>query len=252
MNLWEIIGVLLVGYPKGPEMIDPNYPAFIQQIGGLSLTLIITMLSLILGTPLGIVFGLCRQGARGGGTKPVLPERISRWMLCAAVNLVVEVIRGIPIMITVLLAYYLPYRLFGFRIPPIILAVTAFSLYSSVYLSDIFRSGFRAVDSGWVDAARVLGLNRRQILFKIKLPTAVRAMTPALVGLAITIFKDTSVLVVVAVGELTWSARQIQVAQPGGYALVLGLVIGLYWGIATAGSVVCSRLEKVFSAELSV
>lgn len=242
MNLWEIIRILLVGYPKGPEMIDASYPAFIQQIGGLSLTLIITLMSLLIGTPLGIVFGLCRQVPDGGKAN----------LLYSLANIIVEVIRGIPIIITVLLIYYLPYRVFAVRVPPIILAVIAFALYSSVYLSDIFRSGFRAVDAGWIDAARVLGLNRRQILLKIKLPTAVRAMTPALVGLAITIFKDTSVLVVVAVGELTYSARQIQVAHPAGYGVVLGLVIIMYWSIATAGSFLCSRLEKSLSVELSV
>ena len=132
------------------------------------------------------------------------------------------------------------------------IAVSAFSLYSSVYLSDIFRSGFRAVDPGWIDAARVLGLSKRQILLRIKLPTALRAMLPALLGLAITVFKDTSVLVVVAVGELTYSARQIQVAHPAYYAVVLGVVIFMYWSVATAGSIVCSRLEKTLSLELSV
>lgn len=240
MNLWEIIRILLVGYPKGPEMIDANYPAFIQQIGGLSLTLIITLSSLVIGTPLGIVFGLCRQRPEGGASK----LHSGRQLLYGFASIIVEVIRGIPIMITILLIYYLPYRILAIRVPPIVLAIIAFALYSSVYLSDIFRSGFRAVDKGWVDAGRVLGLNRWHILLRIKLPIAVRAMTPALLGLAITVFKDTSVLVAVAVGELTYSARQIQVAHPAGYGVVLGLVIIMYWSVATAGSFLCNRLEK--------
>ncbi len=69
-------------------------------------------------------------------------------------------------------------------------------------------------------------------------------MLPALLGLAITVFKDTSVLVVVAAGELTYTSRQVQTAAPVNYAMVLGIVIVIYWSIAAFGSIVVSRIEK--------
>jgi ABC-type amino acid transport system permease subunit len=147
--------------------------------------------------------------------------------------------------------FYLPYRLGALRVPPVVLAVAAFSLYAGVYLSEAIRSGFGAVDSGWVDAARVLGLSGRQILWRIKLPIALRVMVPAMLGQAITVFKDTSVLTVVAVGELTFSARQIQVSEPANYAVVLLLVLLIYWSVATAGSVLVYCLEAVWRKRVS-
>ena len=147
-------------------------------------------------------------------------------------------------MILVLLVYYLPYSLFALRLPAVILAVIAFSLYTAAYLCDIFLSGFNAVDQQWINAAKVLGLNHTQILFKIKLPIAIRAMLPAMLGLGITVFKDTSVLVVVAVGELTYSARQLQTAEPVNYALVMAMVILMYFTIATSGAAMTGIFEK--------
>jgi putative glutamine transport system permease protein len=99
------------------------------------------------------------------------------------------------------------------------------------------------VQPGWLDAARTLGLSPWQILWRIRLPIALRTMLPALLGQAITVFKDTSVLAVVAVGELTYTARQVQVSQPVSYGLLLLLVLLIYWSVATAGSVLVARLD---------
>jgi ABC-type amino acid transport system permease subunit len=129
------------------------------------------------------------------------------------------------------------------RLPAVVLAVAAFSIYNGVYLSGIIRSGLSAVQPGWLDAARTLGLSPWQILWRIRLPIALRTMLPALLGQAITVFKDTSVLAVVAVGELTYTARQIQVSQPVSYGLLLLLVLLIYWSVATAGSALVARLD---------
>lgn len=250
MSLYEIIRTLLTGYPIPPEMIDPNFPVFLQRIGGLTLTLVVTVLSLLLGTPLGLVLAVTRSGPHGGIARLPLGEKMGWWALQGPAIVIVEVIRGIPVMILVLLTFYLPYRLFELRVPPIILATVALSLYAGAYLSEIFRSGFRAVDERWIDAAHTLGLGKWQVLLRIKLPIMLRAILPALLGLVITIFKDSSVLMVVGVPELTFSARQMQVAQPVSYALVLGLVLLIYWSLATTGSVLCGRLEKICGRHL--
>lgn len=251
MSLWEIIRTLLTGYPIPPEMIDPNFPVFLQRIGGLTLTLVVTALSLLLGAPLGLAMAITRSGPHGGIDRLPLGEKTLWRAMQGLATVIVETIRGIPIMILVLLTFYLPYRLFAIRVPPIILATVALSLYAGAYLSEIFRSGFRAVDERWIDAAYTLGLGRWQVLLKIKLPIMLRAILPALLGLVITIFKDSSALMVVGVPELTYSSRQIQVAQPVSYALVLGLVLLMYWSLATVGSVLCSRLEKICGRHLS-
>ena len=243
MNTWEIFRTLVFGYPVQSEMVNHDWPVFVQQIGGLCLSLTITIASLICGAFIGVLLA---------GIRSYRPERSITAGACRGLAvIIVEGVRGIPIMILVLLIFYLPSRLFGLRTPAVFLAVGAFSLYAGVYLSEIFRSGFRVVDQRCIDAARTLGLGPGAILMQIRLPIAARAMTPALVGLAITIFKDTSVLVVVAVGELTFTGRLIQAASPGDYALVLSLALLLYWSVATAGAALVARLERRWKSNLA-
>ncbi len=244
MNLPEMLHALLFGFPVSGEMIDPTYPALLQRTGGLCLTLMITFFSLLLGTPLGLALALARGEE---GECRVQRSRLANGLLRATrllARLVTEGIRGVPVMILVLLVFYLPYPLLGVRAPGAVLAIVAFSLYCGAYLSETFRSGFRAVRSGWLDAARALGLSGRQTLLVVKLPIATRAMIPSLAGLAITILKDTSVLMVVAVGELTFTSRQIMISEPRNYGLVLILVMAMYSGIATLGSILVGRLER--------
>ncbi len=244
MNLPETLHALLFGFPVSGEMIDPAYPAFLQRAGGLCLTLTITFFSLLLGAPLGLALALARGDEGKAGARR---SRLANGLLRPArllARLVADGIRGMPIMILVLLVFYLPYPLFGVRAPGVILAIVAFSLYCGTYLCETFRSGFRAVGSGWLDAARALGLSDRQTLLVVKLPIATRAMIPSLAGLAITILKDTSVLMVVAVGELTFTSRQIMMSEPKKYGLVLILVMAMYSGVATLGSILVGRLER--------
>jgi general L-amino acid transport system permease protein len=229
MSTAEIIHTLLFGFPVPEESIDSAWPEGLQRMGGMSLSVGVTFVSLAGGLPLAALLAAGRE-RRGA---------ILRWASVASI----EGIRGLPIMILILLAFYLPFPLFGLRIPGVILAALAFVLYAAAYGAEILRSGFRAVEDATLDAARVLGLSGRQILFDIKLPIALRTMLPALLGLAITVFKDTSVLVVVAVPELTYTARQLTVAQPVDHLLVLFLLL-LFYGLCTwAASALVRQLE---------
>lgn len=232
MTLWELSRVLLAGYPAPPEMMDPAFPVFLQRIGGLSLTLVITVMSLGIGFPLGCLLALCRREAGEGGRRSFVGRLVSRGIRSAASGFV-EVVRGLPIMLLVLLVFHLPYRVAQWRAPGIILAVTAFSLYAGAYFAEVIRSGFRAVPQGLIGSGQVLGLKPMQIFMKIELPLALRAMLPDFINLAVTVFKDTSTLAVVAVAELTYTGRQLLMSQPLNYGLVLLLVLFLYWAPAS-------------------
>ncbi len=235
MTGFEILEKLILGYPVPREFVDPDYPAFLQTMGGLRLTLVVTLVSLGVAFPFGAALAAMRS---------------SRWALLRLLSLgVTEVIRGLPILLLVLLAIYLPFPALGVRLPGVVLATAAFTLAAAAYLGEILRSGFRAVDEGVLDAARVLGLSPWQILVGIRLPCAVRAMLPALFGLAITIFKDTSVLVLVAVPDMSWTAKQLTVAQPVDHLFVLFLLVVIYGGIASVGSAIVSRLEAFLRIE---
>ncbi|MDR0843267.1 MAG: ABC transporter permease subunit [Acidobacteriota bacterium] len=234
MTLWSLLQVLLFGYPPAPEMIDSRFPEFLQRVGGLSLTLTLTALSLLFGVALGCLLALCRResfgNASASGNAPAARLALRGLNLAAAA--LVETVRGLPVMILALLVFYLPYPLTGLRFPGVILAVAAFSLYAAAYFSELVRAGFRSVPPGLREAGRVLGIPSVRIFLKVELPLVTRNMMPDIVNLAVTVFKDTSVLAVAAVAELTFTARQAFMSQPMDYSLVLLLTMFLYWAPA--------------------
>ena len=243
MHLSDILVTLLFGYPVPAEMVDPRFPLFLQRSSGLVLTLLITVLSLILGACLGTALALCRRETAEDARTHILDRLLDRAFRAAAAALV-EGIRGLPIMLLVLLTFHLPYRLFELRVPSFVLAVAGFSLYAGVYLSESMRAGFRSVDSGLRQVGQMLGLTPRQILVKIELPLIGRTMLPDVINLAITVFKDTSTLAIVAVPELTYVGRQMAMSEPVNYGLVLFSIMLLYWLPATVLSTLALRVEQ--------
>jgi His/Glu/Gln/Arg/opine family amino acid ABC transporter permease subunit len=239
--LEQALTLLVFGFPVPPEMIDPNYPIFLQQAGGLLLTLLITLFSLIIGAGVGTTLAVARRN-RTTGQRDALRSVVARTnqLLVAAF---VEGIRALPIMLLVLLIFYVPYRVVEIRVPSFALAIAAFSLYAGVYFSEILRAGFRSVDPGLRQAGRVLGLTPWQILWKIELPIACRTMMPDVINLAVTVFKDTSTLAIVAVPELTYVVRQLLMAKPMEYEVALLMVLVLYWMPAMALSMLAFRVD---------
>jgi len=233
MSMGEILVALFAGFPVSGEFLDPAWPEFLQRAGGLTLTLAVTIGAIAFGLPLGLVLALGRTGG-GGGRRTVV----------RAVSIVlIEGIRGLPVLLLVLLTVYLPWPLFGWRVPGSILATVALSVYTAAYSAEIFRSGFLAVPAELLDAAKVLGLSRTAVLVRVRLPIAIRTMLPSFLSMAITVFKDTSVLVVVGVAELTWTARQVTVAHPDRYFVVLLLLLVFYGGAASIASNLVRRME---------
>ena len=243
MTIAQLITLLVLGFPAPPEMIDPQLPMFLQRAGGLLLTLLITVFSLTIGAVIGTVLALARRDTSTSARGNEFRRRLIRARGYVAA-IVVEGIRGLPIMLLVLLIFYLPYRLVSVRVPSFILAIVAFSLYAGVYLSEILRAGFRSVDPELCQVARVLGMTPRQILIKVELPIVGRTMMPDLMNLVVTVFKDTSTLAIVAVPELTYVARQMLSSEPMQYELALFLVLVLYWLPATALSTFAFRIGR--------
>jgi His/Glu/Gln/Arg/opine family amino acid ABC transporter permease subunit len=241
--LEEILVRLVFGFPVPPEMVDPRFPLLLQRAGGLLLTLLVTVFSLIIGAAIGTILALGRRETTSDTQRSGLKHLVGRAHRYVAAAFV-EGLRGLPIMLLVLLIFYLPYRVIEMRVPSFVLAMAAFSLYAGVYFSEILRAGFRAVDPGLREVGRVLGLTPTQILLNIELPIVCRTMMPDLINLAVTVFKDTSTLAIVAVPELTYVARQLLVSKPMEYELALCIVLVLYWVPATILSTFPFRAER--------
>lgn len=156
---------------------------------GVKYTLFISVLGLFIGFIIGIIVGF---------------GRLANNKLAYVLSTVfVEVIRGTPIMIQALYIYFAIPILLKTEINPIVAGVTAISINAGAYIAEIVRGSVNSIDKGQMEAGRSLGLTRFQTMYKIIWPQAFKRMIPPLGNQFIISLKDTSLLTVIGVGELT-------------------------------------------------
>jgi general L-amino acid transport system permease protein len=198
---------------------------------GLLLTLLMAAISIVLSFPIGILLALGRTSD--------LP--VVKWFSI----LYIEIIRGLPLIGILFLAQVMLPLFLPIRLDRVLRGVAGLIIFSAAYMAENVRGGLQSVPRGQVEAAKVLGLNPALVLLLIVLPQALRAVIPAIVGQFIGLFKDTSLLSLVGLLELTGIARSI-LAQPeflGRYAEVY-LFIGLvYWVFCYSMSLASRKLE---------
>ncbi len=115
----------------------------------------------------------------------------------------IELIRGTPFLVQLFLLYY-GGPAFGLELEPLSAGVIGLGIYGSVYFAEIFRAGFMSVPRGHLEAAACLGMTRLQTIARIQLPQMLVIIVPALVNLVIILSKETAVLSIVTVPELTF------------------------------------------------
>jgi general L-amino acid transport system permease protein len=168
-------------------------PVGSDQWGGLPLTLLLATTGMLLALPLAIGVALGRQSA--------LP------LLRGVCAVYVELVRGVPLISVLFLASFLfPIILpQGFSIDVLLRVQAGIVLFAAAYLSETIRGGLQAIPAGQHDAAAALGLGRWQAMRWIILPQALRAVIPSMMNSAVSVFKDTSLVTVVSLYELTGS-----------------------------------------------
>ena len=156
---------------------------------GLKNTLILTCISVALGTVLGAVVAIARMSK----FKPL------QWLM----SLYTEVIRGTPILLQLYLFYFVLPQVFPFlKLSQFMWVSIALCVNSAAYVSEVIRSGIQAVDKGQTEAARSLGLSESQTMVKIIMPQAVRNILPALGNEFIMMLKETSLASTFFLGDL--------------------------------------------------
>ncbi len=164
-------------------------------LNGAKLTIFITFFGLIIGFALGAAAGL------GKTTRGFVIRKLS--------GAYVESIRGTPLMVQVMFLYFgLPLAL-GMRVPPLWAGISAIAINSGAYIAEIVRGSIQSVHRGQMEAACSLGMTRVQSLRHIIWPQAFKRMIPPLGNQFIISLKDTSLLVVIGVGELTRQGQEI-------------------------------------------
>lgn len=195
---------------------------------GSVMTLKIASLAALLGLSGGVALGLI---SLGGWTW-------SRWM----VRGYVDFIRGTPLLIQIFIVFFgLP--LMGFRLGEFWSGVIALSLNCAAYVAEIVRGTVGAVEKGQTEAARSIGMTQGKILLHVLLPQSIRPMVPALTNDVITLLKNTSLLSVISVYELTRSGQAI-IASHFAPLEIFGLLAIYYYAIISVLSWISRVIER--------
>ncbi|GAC1345563.1 MAG: amino acid ABC transporter permease [Acetobacteraceae bacterium] len=151
-----------------------------------------------------------------------------------AAAIYVSFFRGVPLLVQLLLLYHVLPRL-GLDLPGIAAAAVGLTLCTAAYQAENLRGGFLNVPAGLIEAGRIVGMNARQIMVRIRAPIALRLTLPAVVNEAILILKASSLVSVVGVADLTRTAQNIAsssfrpietFATAGALYLALNLLVG--------------------------
>jgi len=175
-----------------PDVMLDTFPLLLS---GVKLTIIITLGGLLIGFLIGVICGLLK---------------LSRNLFLRKVaGTYIEIIRGTPLIVQVMFIYFGIPMASGLRIPPLTAGVIAIALNSGAYIAEIVRGAVQSIDPGQREAGRSIGLTQAQTMLYIIWPQAFRRMIPPLGNQFIISLKDTSLLVVIGVAELTRVGQEI-------------------------------------------
>ena len=181
----------------------------LELLNGLASSVFLFILTLLFSLPLGLIICFATMSK----FKP----------LSLLSQFVVLVVRGTPLMLQIFVIFYVPGLLFNFQWPELnteiiwfdntfstrfIAALVAFSINYAAYFSEIFRGGILGISKGQFEAGEVLGMNRKEIFFKVTLLQMVKRIVHPMGNEIITLVKDTSLANVIAVTELMFKAQQ--------------------------------------------
>ncbi|MFC1960701.1 amino acid ABC transporter permease [Chloroflexota bacterium] len=189
---------LLYGF-SGPDGALPVVE--MERWGGLLLTLMLTVIGIVAAFPIGVLLALGRRSKL-----PIVS------MFCT-IN--IEFVRGVPL-VTILFAASILVPLVDPRLSSVdnvIRAMIGIMFFSAAYLAEIVRGGLQAVPVGQEEAARAVGMSAWQITLLIVLPQALRAVIPAIMGQFVSLFKDTSLVIIIGLLDLLGVARSV-INQP--------------------------------------
>jgi general L-amino acid transport system permease protein len=209
-------------------------PVESTQWGGLPLTLILSVFGLTAAYPLGVVLALGRQSK--------LPA------IKAICVVYIELIRGVPL-ITLLFMSSVVFPLFlpeGVTLNKILRAQTAIILFTAAYIAEVVRGGLQGMSKGQYEAAESLGLSYYQTMRRVILPQALKIVIPPTVSILISAFKDTSLVVIIALYDLLKTTQSI-LSDPEwmGFSSEAYIFIALiYFVCCFAMSNYSRRLEK--------
>ena len=179
-----------------------NDDRWMQFLRGLGVTIEITVVAAVIGIILGFLIAMVRSTYDKNlvGKKCRKPSDYLLKFLNVLCNIYITVIRGTPVVIQLMIMYYI---IFSSSRNGIIAAVLAFGINSGAYVAEIVRSGIMSIDKGQFEASRSLGFNYSSTMLHVILPQAFKTVLPALANECIVLLKETSVAGYIAIQDLT-------------------------------------------------
>mgnify|MGYP002522862364 FL=1 len=199
---------------------------------GLLTTLEITALAVMIGIVIGFLVAIVRVTNLKTGKLPILSKICSIYL---------SVIRGTPVMIQLLIIYFVILLPIGIEKFPA--AVLCFGFNSGAYVSEIVRGGIMSVDAGQTEAGRSLGFNYSQTMLYIVIPQAFKAVLPALANEFITLLKESSVAFYIGVADLTQGGLKIRSITYSNFMPLIAVAI-IYLVVVLGLSKLVGLLEK--------
>lgn len=162
-------------------------------IKGLLVTLWLSAAASVLGLLIGLIAGLCRIS--------------SNTTLRQLTIMYIELVRGTPLLVQIFIIYYFLATVLSFE--RYTAAIFALAIFAGAYVAEIIRAGIQSIAKGQMEAARSLGMNVFQAMIHIVLPQAFKRVLPPLAGQFISLIKDSSLVSVIAITDLTKSGREV-------------------------------------------
>ena len=177
------------------KIASQNWKGFLN---GAEMTLYISLIGTVIGSIIGMLIGVIRTIPKGErGAKKVILTIIN-----AILNAYVEFFRGTPMVVQLLLFYYVLLPIVGGHMSGVQVSMLVFGLNSGAYISEIMRSGILSVDPGQMEGGRAMGLSFATTMRKIVIPQAVKNILPTLGNEFISLIKETSVVSFVGATDL--------------------------------------------------
>jgi len=198
---------------------------------GTELTVLLAVTTMAIAVPGGILLALMR---------------LSRSRLLSAVSAsFVELFRNLPLILVIYAAYYVMPVAIGLTLSPFTTGLVALCLNVSAYNSETFRAGILSVRKGQGEAALALGMSDWQAMREVVLPQAARRVLPVLASTWVSLFKDTSLVSVISVGELAYTAMRIR-SQTFRVLEMLTAMAAIYWALGYPQAKLVDLLHRRF------
>jgi His/Glu/Gln/Arg/opine family amino acid ABC transporter permease subunit len=198
-------------------------------LAGLKMTIILTVVSIFFALILGVIFGLARVSR-------------SIWLRAIGTTFV-DIFRGTPLIVQAFFIYFGIPTALDFQMSAVTAGIITLSLNAGAYMTEIVRGGILAVDKGQMEASRSLGIGYLPTMRKVILPQAIRTMIPSYINQFVITLKDTSILSVLGIAELTQNGRIIIAGNFQSFKM--WLIVGIiYFIVIMTLTKLSDRLEK--------